>query len=85
MKEFFYTVTDEVGIHARPAGLLIKEASKYKSDITISKGEKSANAKKIFGIMGLAVKCGDEIKVTVCGEDENRAASELENFFKTNI
>ena len=81
MKEFCCTITDESGIHARPAGLLVKKASEFKSDIKIHKGEKSADAKKIFGIMALAVKCNDQIRITVSGEDEDIAAAELERFF----
>ena len=85
MKEFSYTITDEIGIHARPAGLLVKKASEFQSDIKITKGEKSADAKKIFGIMSLAVKYDEEVKVTVSGADEERAATELEKFFKENL
>lgn len=85
MKEFSYTITDEIGIHARPAGLLVKKASEFQSDIKIAKGEKSADAKKIFGIMSLAVKYDEEVKVTVNGPDEEYAATELEKFFKENL
>ena len=85
MKEFFYKITDEVGIHARPAGLLVKKAGEFHSRINISKGEKTADAKKIFGIMSLAVKCGDEVKITVEGSDEDRASMELERFFRENL
>ena len=52
MKEFKYVVTDPEGIHARPAGILVKQAAGYKSAVTIVKGEKSADAKRIFGVMG---------------------------------
>ena len=55
MKEFKYVVTDPEGIHARPAGILVKQAAGYKSAVTIVKGEKSADAKRIFGVMGLGV------------------------------
>ncbi len=85
MKEFCYTITDEVGIHARPAGLLVKKAGEFQSEVKISKGEKSADAKKIFGIMSLAVKYDDEVKVTVSGNDEDRAAEELKKFFEENL
>ena len=85
MKEFFYTITDKVGIHARPAGLLVKKASEFSSDIKISKGEKTVDAKKIFGIMSLAAKCDEQVKITISGDDEDLAATELEKFFKENI
>ena len=51
MKEFQYVITDPEGIHARPAGLLVKKAASYASTIMIGKGEKSADAKRIFGVM----------------------------------
>lgn len=85
MKEFKYVITDQEGIHARPAGLLVKQAAGYKSDIKIGKGEKSADAKRIFGVMGLGVKNGEEIFITAEGEDENTAIVELEAFLKGNL
>jgi len=85
MKSFEYTVKDEMGLHARPAGLLVKEANGFASAIMIAKGEKEADAKKIFGIMGLAVKCGDAITIRVDGEDEDTAVVALETFVKENF
>lgn len=85
MKEFKYAITDPEGIHARPAGLLVKQAAGYKSDIKIAKGEKSADAKRIFGVMGLGAKTGEEIIITAEGEDEETAITELETFFKENL
>jgi len=85
MKEFVYKITDEVGIHARPAGLLVKKASEFSSEITINRGEKQVSAKKIFAVMSLGAKCGDEIKITIYGDDEERAAMEMEEFFKKNL
>lgn len=85
MKEFKYVITDELGIHARPAGLLAKEAAKFQSDIKIKKGEKEADAKRIFGIMGLAAKKGDEIVLTADGADEADAIAAIEEFLKANL
>ena len=85
MKEFKYVITDELGIHARPAGLLVKEAAKFQSDIKIKKGEKEADAKRIFGIMGLAAKKGDEIVLTADGADEVDAIAAIEEFLKANL
>ena len=73
MKEFRYTITDSEGIHARPAGEFVKEAKKFASDVKIVKGEKSADAKKIFGLMSLGVKQGEEILVQIEGTDEEEA------------
>lgn len=85
MKEFNYVVKDELGIHARPAGLLVKEAGKFESVITIKKGEKSADAKRLFALMGLGVKQNDEVVVTAEGADEAEAIAAMEEFFNTNL
>ncbi|HJB46606.1 MAG TPA: HPr family phosphocarrier protein [Candidatus Mediterraneibacter surreyensis] len=85
MKEFKYVITDPEGIHARPAGILVKQAAGYQSTVKIAKGEKSADAKRIFGVMGLGVKTGEEVTITVEGADEDTAAAELETFFKENL
>lgn len=85
MKGFDYVIKDEVGIHARPAGALAKKAKEYKSEITIKKGEREANATKLIAIMGLSIKCGDKITVSINGEDEKRAEKELKEFFESNL
>lgn len=85
MKTFNYVITDEVGIHARPAGMLVKEAKKYASTVSIVKSEKKADAKKLMVLMGLGVKCGEEVTVEVDGADEEAAAAALETFFKENL
>lgn len=82
MKQFDYTIKDELGIHARPAGLLVKEAAKFSCAITITKDGKSADAKKIFGLMGLGAKCGDTVTVVADGSDEDTAVAALEAFIK---
>lgn len=85
MKEFSYTITDPVGIHARPAGLLAKATKAYQSTVTLYKGEKSANVTRLMAVMGLGVKCGDTVKVTAEGADEDTAIAEMETFFKENL
>lgn len=85
MREFSYTIKDEVGIHARPAGLLVKEASKFSSDITIMTKGKSADAKKLFSVMSLSAKTGDVVKVSIFGEDESVAEQNLQQFFQKNL
>ena len=85
MKEFSYVITDSEGIHARPAGLLVKEAAKFQSDIKLKKGRKKSRCKKIFGVMGLAVKCGEEIVMTAEGADEAEAIAAIETFLKENL
>ncbi|MCI8373863.1 MAG: HPr family phosphocarrier protein [Lachnospiraceae bacterium] len=85
MKEFKYVVQDELGLHARPAGLLVKEAAKYKSAVTLDSGAKKADAKRIMAVMSMGVKKGVELTVTIDGEDEDVAAEAIENFFKENL
>ncbi|MCI9532269.1 MAG: HPr family phosphocarrier protein [Lachnospiraceae bacterium] len=85
MKNFNYVIKDEVGIHARPAGILVKEAKKYQSKIVIVKNGKKAEATKLMALMGLGVKCGDEVMVEVSGEDEDTASREIKAFFENNL
>lgn len=85
MKEFIYTIKDEVGIHARPAGLLVKEAKKYESKVMITKEAKSAEATKLMAIMGLGVKCGEAVKVEIAGVDEEQAYEGMKVFFESNL
>ena len=85
MKSFDYVITDEVGIHARPAGMLVKKVKEFSSKITITKGEKSAEAQKLMAIMALGVKKGDTVTVSAEGEDEEAAAAAMETFFKENL
>ncbi len=85
MKEFTYTIREAVGIHARPAGLLVKEVKKHASTVTIVKGDKSVNALKLMALMGMGIKCGDTVTVRVEGEDEEAAAPALEAFFSEHL
>ena len=85
MKQFHYTITDEVGIHARPAGLLVKEAKKYASTITISKDGKAAEASKLMAVMGLGVKKGETVEISVEGADEDMAFKAVKAFFEENL
>ena len=85
MKTFHHTVTDSVGLHARPAGMLVKEVKKYESNVTIVKDGKTCDASKLMMLMSLGVKCGDEITVEVTGADEETASAELEAFFQANL
>lgn len=85
MKEFSYTITDPLGLHARPAGILVKQAAEYESKVTISKEGKEVDASRIMGVMSLGVKSGMEVTIKCEGADEDKAASELEAFFKENL
>lgn len=85
MKSFTYVITDKEGIHARPAGLVVAEAKKYASALTIENKGKKADLKRIFGVMGLCVKCGESIVVTAEGSDEEEASAAVEKVFKENL
>lgn len=85
MQKFEYTVKDEVGIHARPAGLLVKEAKKFQSKVMITKEGKSADASKLMAVMGLGVKCGQTVEVSVEGDDEAEAFEAMKSFFEANL
>ena len=85
MKDFHYVIKDEVGIHARPAGLLVKEVKKFQSVVTVEKDGKKAEAKKLMALMGLGVKCGDEVVVEISGEDEASAYTAIKAFFENNL
>ena len=87
MKQFTYTITDPVGIHARPAGILAKAAKSLDSTITITKedGSKSAVATKLMAMMGMGVKKGETVTVTIEGGNEEANAATVEQFFKDNF
>lgn len=85
MKNFTYTVTAENGIHARPAGMLVKTAKEFSAKITLEKDGKTADAKKLIVVMSLNAKQGDTLSITADGEDEEVAIEALQAFFKQNL
>ena len=86
MKQLQYTISDPVGIHARPAGLLAKQAKTMDSTITITKDDgKSAVATKLMAVMGLGIKGGSTVTITVEGGDEETNVVIMEQFFKDNL
>jgi len=85
MKSFTYVITDELGIHARPAGMLAKEAKKYDSEIKIRKGDKKVAASQLLMLMGLGVKKEEEVEITVQGPDEEEAYDAMLSFMKQNL
>jgi phosphocarrier protein len=77
MQSFEYTITDKLGIHARPAGKLVKEAQKFKSKASVKVDTREADAKKIINLMQLNIKYGQTVNFEFEGEDEQRAAESL--------
>lgn len=85
MEQFSYRVTDPSGIHARPAGVIVKEAAKFKCAIKISSKGKEADAKKIFTVMSLGIRSGDEITFTFDGEDEKEAKTVISSLVTSQL
>ncbi|AEM68970.1 HPr family phosphocarrier protein [Mycoplasma putrefaciens] len=73
MATFTAVITDKVGLHARPASVIAKEASKFSSEITIIAGEKKGNLKSIMNVMAMAIKTGTEVTIQADGSDADNA------------
>ena len=78
MKEIKYVITDPLGMHARPAGMLVKAVAPYSSKITVIAPTGTADARRLVALMRLAAKQGMELTVTIEGDDEEKAAVELQ-------
>ena len=85
MTEIRHIIADELGIHARPAAQLVKRCSAYSGSIMIGTSAKMVDAKRIMGVMGLALKHGDELTMTFDGEDADKAAKDLAAFLIENL
>lgn len=85
MKEFKAVIKDPIGLHARPAGLLVKQAAAFKSKITIDGNGKSADGKRLIMLMALGIRQGMEVTCRVEGEDEEAAVQAMKKFFKENL
>ncbi len=85
MKEFTCVVKDPIGIHARPAGLLVKEVKKFQSTVTVCKGDREADGLKLMRLMSLGVKNGETIVVKIDGVDEDEAVVALKKIFEKEL
>ena len=85
MKEFTYTVKDRVGIHARPAGLLVKLVKDFKSEVYIEKEERRIKADRLIAVMNMGIKQGDTVTVSIEGTDEEEAYIAIYSFFSENL
>ncbi len=85
MQQFDFTVTDANGIHARPAGLLVRTVQGLSSQVFLECKSKKADAKKLLSVMSLGVKCGDTLTVSVSGENEKQDAGTVLHFMETNL
>lgn len=85
MKKIEYIITEPVGIHARPAGMLVKASAVYESSIMLERDGKTADVKRLMALMALGVKCGEKVTFIIEGADEEIATAELEVFCKENL
>ncbi len=86
MKEFKYTITDPLGIHARPAGLLAKTAKSFGDTVvTVTKDGSTVKASQLMKLMGLGVKQGDTVTVAADGPTEEEAIAAMQKFFEENL
>ena len=86
MKTVTYVIQDPLGIHARPAGQLVKAAAAWKDcDIKITVNGKTVDAKRIMGVMQLGAKGGNTLTLEISGGEEDKAAAALEEFLKANL
>ncbi len=86
MKHFEYTITDPIGIHARPAGLLAKAAKAMNSEVTVEKpGTGSVSASRLMALLSMGIKRGDTVNITVDGGDEDANFQLMKQFFEKNL
>lgn len=81
MKELKVQISNKLGLHARPAAMLVKTAAKFKSDIFISRDSQVVNGKSIMGVMMLAAENGAELTISANGADEEHALEALAELF----
>lgn len=86
MRTFHYTITDALGIHARPAGLLAKAAKAYAdTTITVARGGSAVKASQLMKLMSLGVQQGEEVTVTAEGPQEDAAIAAMQSFFISHL
>ena len=85
MREKKFKITDDTGVHARPATLLVNKAGQYESEIELHYNGKKVNLKSIMGVMSLGVPQGAEITVTAQGNDEEQALQGVGEIIKEHL
>jgi len=85
MVKIEHIITDALGLHARPAAQLVKKAGSFECGIQVGSQAKMVDAKRILGVMSLALKHGETLFVTFEGKDEKTAAEEMKVFLKENL
>ena len=82
MRSFEYTVKDALGLHARPAGMLVQSLG---DRVEIKKGEKTVGGTRLLSLMGLGIRCGDTVTVEIEGQSEAKSEALLLEFFEKNL
>jgi len=85
MTSFTHTIADPLGIHARPAALLVKTASAFRSSIILRHGDKEISAKKMIALMSLGLKQGDKLEIRIEGEDEEQAGKAMKKILEEQL
>lgn len=84
MAKYTATIIDPIGLHARPASIVVQEANKFESDFTITSGEKTANLKSIMSVMAMGVKNNEEVTIEANGADSEKAISSIREVMNSN-
>ena len=82
IRSFSLEVSNKMGIHARPAAMFVKEASKFDADVFVEKDGERVNGKSIMGLMMLAAGPGSTLLIEVTGKDASEAFAEIETLIK---
>lgn len=85
MPEITLIIENIVGLHARPASVFVRTAAGFKSEITVSHGEKTANGKSILTVLTLGAHKGAEVVVKAEGEDADAALTALKELVESNF
>lgn len=85
MKSFDYVIKDPVGMHARPAAVLAKLVKEFMTDVIITANGKSVDASQLMLVMGMGIKMGTKINVTIEGAKEEEAEEKLKEFFESRL
>lgn len=80
MLSFDYIITNATGLHARPAGLLVKTAQSCSSVISVANKGKKADAKRLFAVMGINAKQGDTLSFSISGKSEKEDSEKIKSF-----
>ncbi|MDQ0225196.1 phosphocarrier protein HPr [Metabacillus niabensis] len=83
MVEKTFTITNDAGLHARPATALVNAVNSFTSEVNLEANGRTVNLKSIMGVMSLGISKGAEIKITATGSDEEAALEAVERAIKT--